>query len=192
MSEEIQETQKKQEVAKYIYILVIFIGLIVLGSTYIAYTYFNTSKNNVSTDDIANVDVTEVVPVTDDSGFQTPVLGDSFGITDGREVADNSVKTLVPVPAKEVEAVQLEKTTASDTSGISNARTWKANDYKFGDIKIGSYTVIYGDTLWELAEGAYGLGSKWINIANVNTIQYFANGRPLIEVGQVLTIPEDK
>ena len=116
MSEEIQETQKKQEVAKYIYILVIFIGLIVLGSTYIAYTYFNTSKNNVSTDDIANVDVTEVVPVTDDSGFQTPVLGDSFGITDGREVADNSVKTLVPVPAKEVEAVQLEKTTGA--SGV--------------------------------------------------------------------------
>lgn len=201
MSEEM--TEEKQSVAKYIYILVIFVGLIILGSTYVAYTYFNSPKNNLSPDEIADVEVTEIVPVTDDSdGFETQVLGlgqqnpdDGFGISED----SSNIITTTPVKGAattgntaSISEVQLEETVPTDTSGISNARTWKANDYKFGDIKIGQYTVIYGDTLWELAEGAYGLGSKWIKIANVNTVDYFANGRPLIHVGQILTIPEDK
>ncbi len=190
MSEEMIE--EKQDAKKYIYILVVFIGLIVLASTYVAYTYFNNAgKNADSEEKIAGAEITEIVPVEEDEEepvFQSPT--DSFGIADSGEVAQAPVKTLVPVPVKEVEEIQLETTKPSDTSGIANARTWKANDYKFGDIKIGSYTVIYGDTLWELAEGAYGNGRNWINIAKANTIQYFSNGRPLINVGQILNIPE--
>jgi len=68
-------------------------------------------------------------------------------------------------------------------------KNWKANDYKHGDISTGKYTVISGDTLWELAEGAYGNGTQWHKIAQANNISYLPNGNPLIIPGQVLTIP---
>ena len=186
MAKVIQEEilEEKQDAKKYIYILVVFIGFIILASTYVAYTYFNNAeKNTVSEEKIADVEVTEIVPVENDEKetvFQNPT--DSFGINSG--VKGSPVSEVAIIPSE-----QLEPTKPSDTKGISNARTWKANNYKFGDIKIGQYTVIYGDTLWELAEGAYGNGYKWINIAKANTIQYFSNGRPLINIGQILNIP---
>ena len=194
MAKVIQEEilEEKQDAKKYIYILVVFIGFIILASTYVAYTYFNNAeKNTVSEEKIADVEVTEIVPVENDEKetvFQNPT--DSFGI-DNSGVKGAQVTSVAPsvTAVTIIPSSQLEQTKPSDTSGISNARTWKANNYKFGDIKIGQYTVIYGDTLWELAEGAYGNGYKWINIAKANTIQYFSNGRPLINIGQILNIP---
>ena len=70
--------------------------------------------------------------------------------------------------------------------------TWKANDYKSGDIKSGSYTVKSGDTLWEIAEAVYGNGSDWVKIveANPSSIGYLPGGQQaLIMPGQVLVLP---
>lgn len=69
---------------------------------------------------------------------------------------------------------------------------WTANDYKEGDIKGGTYTVVWGDTLWEIAEGRYGSGFEWgrIRDANLDKVGYLPNGsRALIFPGQVLTLP---
>ena len=69
---------------------------------------------------------------------------------------------------------------------------WVANDYEFGDVQTGNYTVISGDTLWELAEAAYGDGTQWVDILNANTdnVGYLPNGeQALILVGQTLLIP---
>lgn len=80
--------------------------------------------------------------------------------------------------------------TTSDEQNI----TWTANDYKQGDIQAGTnYTVKQGDTLWEIAEAAYGNGTQWENIAQANSqsIDYLANGQQaLIYSGQVLVIPQ--
>ena len=112
-------------------------------------------------------------------------LGDSKGIVAGTSV--------VSTPAKTPTVIKSEVT--NDSNGISNAKTsteiksWKANDYKNGDIVGNSHTVVYGDTLWEISEGAYGLGQKWPVLATTNNVKYLANGNPLIVEGQILTIP---
>lgn len=49
-----------------------------------------------------------------------------------------------------------------------------------------TYTVVSGDTLWAIAERFYGDGSKYQRIADASGV---ANP-DLIQVGQVLTIPE--
>jgi nucleoid-associated protein YgaU len=69
---------------------------------------------------------------------------------------------------------------------------WVANDYELGDIQTGNYTVVSGDTLWELADAAYGDGARWVDILNANadSVGYLPNGeQALIFVGQTLLIP---
>jgi len=52
--------------------------------------------------------------------------------------------------------------------------------------KGGSHIVKVGETLWSIAEDAYGSGYNWVDIAKENKI---ANGNK-IEVGQKLNIPD--
>ena len=80
----------------------------------------------------------------------------------------------------------------SDTGESLSFTGWVANDYSQGDIKSGSYTVVSGDTLWEIAEGVYGDGSRWGELLSANTgdVGWLANGsQALIYAGQVLMIP---
>lgn len=58
-------------------------------------------------------------------------------------------------------------------------------------VKSGStYTVVKGDTLWELAQVAYGSGYEWYRIDQANSpIPRNAQGKPLIVPGQNLKIP---
>ncbi len=84
--------------------------------------------------------------------------------------------------------------TGSTISGTTknNNGEWKANNYNKGEITGGSYTVVKGDTLWEIAEAAYGDGSQWTKIlaANKDEIGFLPNGRQaLIKPGQVLILP---
>jgi len=48
------------------------------------------------------------------------------------------------------------------------------------------YTVSEGDTLWNIAENAYGDGFKWVDIAKDNNIENAST----IEKGQKLNIPQ--
>jgi hypothetical protein len=57
-------------------------------------------------------------------------------------------------------------------------------DHPVADVQ--SYTVVAGDTLWDIAERVYGDGSQFMKIAEASGI---ANP-DLIQPGQVLTIPE--
>lgn len=69
---------------------------------------------------------------------------------------------------------------------------WVANDYEHGDIQSGSYTVVSGDTLWEISEAVYGDGSRWVDILNANSdsVGFLPNGsQALIFAGQALLIP---
>jgi len=49
----------------------------------------------------------------------------------------------------------------------------------------GTYTVVRGDNLWEIAESVYGDGYRWTDIAEANNL---ANPS-IIHAGNILTIP---
>lgn len=53
------------------------------------------------------------------------------------------------------------------------------------------YTVVSGDTLWDISNRFYGSGFSWTKIrdANPGKIGKLKNGNPLILPGQVLKIP---
>ncbi len=54
-----------------------------------------------------------------------------------------------------------------------------------------NYTVVKGDTLWDISAKSYGSGFSWKRIrdANPGKIGTLRNGNPLILPGQVLKIP---
>jgi len=54
---------------------------------------------------------------------------------------------------------------------------------------MASYHVQNGDTLFVIAQKAYGDGSRWMEIATANNVGYLPNGNPLIFSGSNLTIP---
>ena len=75
---------------------------------------------------------------------------------------------------------------------ISEEIGWVANDYEEGDIEGKTYTVVEGDTLWEIAEAVYGSGFEWGRIleANQDSVGFLPNGsQALITAGQVLDLP---
>ena len=51
------------------------------------------------------------------------------------------------------------------------------------------YDVQEGDTLFGIAEAAYGDGFRWQEIAWANKVGYLPNGNPLIYAGSSLVIP---
>ena len=54
-----------------------------------------------------------------------------------------------------------------------------------------TYTVVSGDTLWDISHNLYGTGFQWekIKAANPGKIGILKNGNPLILPGQILKIP---
>lgn len=77
-------------------------------------------------------------------------------------------------------------------TSAQTSQKWEATNYKKGDIKGPTYTVKYGDTLWEIAEAVYGNGAQWHKILNANasSIGFLPNGsQALIFPGQVLVLP---
>lgn len=96
---------------------------------------------------------------------------------------------------KATESVSSDSTIREDgtVAGTTDAVIyWVANDYEYGDIQTGSYTVVSGDTLWEISEATYGDGTRWLDILNANadSVGYLPDGsQALIFVGQTLLIP---
>lgn len=114
----------------------------------------------------------------------------------GIEVAylENKINTISNAPKTTQPQSKTQTQTETQTytkeqSNTAKTTTWTANDYKPGDIQGNSYTVVSGDTLWEISEAVYGTGTQWHKIADANGVSYLSNGNPLILPGQTLTIP---
>ncbi len=73
--------------------------------------------------------------------------------------------------------------TQLELPAIADAQKMKA------DLTMASYQVQTGDTLFLIAEKAYGDGSRWHQIAVANNVGNLPNGNPLIFAGSTLTIP---
>ena len=142
-------------------------GLFILALVFAAYNYFSKGKNTEQTTTTTGETAQEVVAEAPSEDTAEEQVGDING--DG--LADNTLGT---------EQAKLE------------LGGWVANNYNSGEIKAGNYTVKSGDTLWEIAEAAYGNGADWVKIldANKGSIDFLPNGsQALIRTGQVLVLP---
>ena len=95
-------------------------------------------------------------------------------------------------PEEITRGISLETQEAILGQNKQTATEWVANDYQSGDIKGRTYTVVSGDTLWEIAQAKYGDPYMWTKIldANSGSIGQLANGNPLIIPGQILVLPD--
>jgi len=66
----------------------------------------------------------------------------------------------------------------------SKSETAEAVDKK-DPISVSEYTVVKGDSLWNIALRTYGDGYKWIDIANENNL----NNPNIIHPGNILSLP---
>ena len=111
-------------------------------------------------------------------------------IDEGATTEQKKEETETPSQVEEKKETTSQGSQATETK--STGGKWIANNYKPGDIKGGTYTVVRGDTLWEIAEARYGSGFQWgkIRDANLSKIGFLPDGsRALIFPGQVLTLP---
>ena len=144
-------------------------GLFILALVFAAYNYFNNanSSNNTGSENKSIIERVKDVFNSDD---------DKEGSLNGNGAMDSLNEP--------------EKISSTEETMIISE--WVANDYAQGDITGNTYTVVWGDTLWEIAEAVYGNGSEWTRIleANSSDIGYLPGGQQaLIVPGQVLVIP---
>jgi len=146
-------------------------GLFIVALVFAAYNYFSKSSQEISKTQEEIVFQNEGV---DTEGEETE------GDLNGSGASD---KNLPPTVAGTI--------SKSGAEGLIKAE-WVATDYREGDIRGATYTVKSGDTLWEIAEGAYGDGTQWTKIldANESDIGFLLIGQQaLIIPGQVLVLP---
>ncbi len=146
-------------------------GLFIVALVFAAYNYFNKSSKEIS--DAQNEIVFQNEGVST-KGEETE------GDLNGNGVSD---KNLPPTVAGTI--------SGNGADALIRAE-WVATDYREGDIRGATYTVKSGDTLWEIAEGAYGDGTQWTKIleANKSDVGFLVNGQQaLIIPGQVLVLP---
>jgi hypothetical protein len=175
-------------------------GILIMSAGYVAYRYFSRddfsqqrevprAEVQIANDEIDYKGIIEDLDGRITSGVSTSRAeeweepGDSSGIV---AVNSESSEGESGVIAQQPNAAAQQTQVLSQQSERS---IWTANNYEQGDISSGSYTVISGDTLWEIAEGVYGNGSDWHKIADANGVSYLSNGNPLIIPGQILNIP---
>lgn len=147
------------------------------------------SKKYTSEDTQANLD-------QEDTQVQESISEDAISIKDSDQTQENENQAGLDNTLEDDTQNQDSSTNeASSVLGVatSSSSPWSANDYKSGDFsKATSYTVVSGDTLWEISEAAYGSGFSWTSILNANSssIGFLPDGsQALIIPGQVLTIP---
>lgn len=104
------------------------------------------------------------------SGYNWVDIADTNSLTDANMVMAGTKLTIPDVEPRELTATpQVTMEVGTEESAISGA----------------SYTVVRGDSLWNIAVRAYGDGYKWTEIANANKLV----NPNLIHAGNVLTLP---
>ncbi len=190
-------------------ILAIIAGILIILAGWSIYNYFSKKDvGNVTpegTAEIANVDEEKtttldyegIVPVIEEVIDKVEVKEKASITKEANENLDSGIITfnseLEPAQADDgfADSSETQSVQPSESYGTGTTESgyWTPNNYEKGDISGNSYTVVSGDTLWEISEAVYGTGTSWTQIAEANNITYLSNGNPLIIPGQVLTFP---
>ncbi len=104
------------------------------------------------------------------------------------ETTETVTPTIEPVTTEEITPTATLTATQSPTptlSEISPSPTETVSTDSDATITEGTYTVAKGDSLWVIAERAYGDGYRWVDIAEANSLV----NPDIIHPGNVLTLP---
>ncbi len=97
--------------------------------------------------------------------------------------------SVTPAPSKAPEATSTavvnENATISATTKGGLPITGQTAETPEASIVGEKYTVVHGDSLWTIAERAYGDGNEWTKISNANKLIHPST----IHAGNVLTLP---
>ncbi len=129
----------------------------------------------------------EITPTASTTNPTQPPEGKTHVVQEGESLSLISLK-YYGTPFKYDELARANNITTPEL--ISPGMVVKVPDMQVAgaqtnSITAGSYVVVTGDTLWDIAVRAYGDGYAWVKIAQANNL---ANP-DLIHAGNVLTIP---
>lgn len=162
-------------------------GLFILALLFTTYNYFNKGRE---TQESVEKRIQELQTQAD----QQEDLDDNSDTTESQEVNQEITENAANDSREELSETETQEIAEESeyTQILTTEETqWIANDYNEGDIQGDIYTVVEGDTLYEIAEAVYGDGSMWVNILDANSadIGYLSNGtQALIVPGQVLNL----
>jgi nucleoid-associated protein YgaU len=87
----------------------------------------------------------------------------------------SSIPTLTPTPKAEIASGVTDEANPEAVIGETTSNVTPG----------GSYTVVHGDNLWDIAVAAYGDGYRWVDIAEANDLV----NPNIIHAGNVFVIP---
>lgn len=201
MLEQIQKYLKKKKIVLDESLLSLFFGIVVVAATaFLAYHYLNPRAQNAKTvlvpSVINSIPVPGVVEPNNTNGQLTPAA--STAATVDTHVIQSG-DTLWSIAEKyygtgfdwhQIAAANPQVSPTNLTIGekltIPNSNLKAASEVTTeAKITGNSYTVVHGDTLWDIALRAYGDPYRWLDLARTN---HLANPS-IIHSGNVFTIP---
>jgi nucleoid-associated protein YgaU len=123
-------------------------------------------------------------------GYNWVDIMEKNNLTSPDDIAEGQALTIPDVEPRSGEAMAEATPEASETPSptpTTQEPTMEPAPTTKGGLTTSSssYTVVAGDTLWDIAEAHYGSGYKWIDIARANEL---ANPN-LIHPGNVFVLP---
>lgn len=189
------------------------LGVLVMLTAGVLVTNFfkNRNENNLpeaATTVVEEEQTTHVVAAGEDlwkiaekyyeDGYEWSAIADANNITDPNTI-EQGQELIIPETEKETEGMTEEKPIAMEpTEEVQEEETVESmeeitetplsEEVSTNQITITgeTYTVKHGDSLWDIAESAYGDGYRWVDIARANDL---ANP-DIIHAGNVLQLPE--
>jgi nucleoid-associated protein YgaU len=158
-------------------LVIVIVGVLIVN-------YFKDQQSQTLPEALTTSNVTEVgkphIVVEGETlwSIAEDAYGSGYNWTDVK-LANNLLSEKIEVGQKlEIPDVAAKKPTS--TTKVAEVSTVATTS-----IATSSYTVVKGDTLWNISVRAYGDGYKWSEIAKANKL-----GNPnLIHAGNVLTLP---
>lgn len=152
-------------------IVVIVVGVLTVN-------YFKDRSNGLVNNDVSTDTIKEHVVVTGESlwSISEDYYGSGYNWVDLAKANGLNDYTLEVGQKLTLPEVVAQKPTSTDSNtAVAETKT----------ISVDSYTVVKGDTLWNIAVRAYGDGYQWVKIAKANKL----NNPNIIHAGNILTLP---
>jgi len=138
----------------------------------------------------ADIEVGQTIMIPDVTTEITDALADASAGESGEVAVMEETKTPEPTaeptiePTSTPEAEVIAEATASPEVMENDQVVMDEQDEPTAS-QDGTYTVVHGDNLWDIAVAQYGDGYRWVDIASANNL---ANPS-IIHSGNVLVIP---